>query len=409
MKNNMRNWWFILMACMGFTLQAFGQSGEVAGEGYYVVINAYAQSKEDYARRYYEKIQGDGDEVHYAYVPGKKMYFVYRQFHTDYRSAIEQMRESRKDPRFPDAWVFVSGEVVEDMSDRKNSTNKNQTEEAEIEENEKTPVISTPETVAEIDSVSENGELNENALEELNDRLEPPANVKQVVFILSNARNNEEVTGDVQIIDTERSKLINVQNSGEIATIADPENGTGNLTMICDVFGYRKDQKELNYQTFAENEDVQMVNDYYVVFFDLVRYHKGDIATMYNVYFYNDAAVMRPESRYEVNSLLNMMRENPNYKIRIHGHTNGNRSGTIISMGDSKNFFGLDDQNKDGSGSAKMLSKRRAEVIKSYLVSQGIEEGRMEIKAWGGRRMLYDKNSSLAKKNVRVEIEILEE
>ncbi len=403
----MRNWWFILMACMGFTLQAFGQSGEVAREGYYVVINAYAQSKEDIARKYYEKISGDGDEVHYAFVPSKKMYFVYRQFHADFRSAVAQMQESRKDPRFPDAWVFVSGETVQDLSEKKTAAKQNDA--PEIKEEDETVAVSETEEIVSADTVSENGELKENALEELNDQLEPPANVKQVVFILSNARNNEEVTGDVQIIDTERAKLISVQNSGEIAEIADPENGTGNLTMICDVFGYRKNQKELNYLSFAENEDVQTVNDYYVVFFDLVRYHKGDIATMYNVYFYNDAAVMRPESRYEVNSLLNMMRENPKYKIRIHGHTNGNRSGKIVSMGGSDNFFGLDDQNKDGSGSAKMLSKRRAEVIKSYLVSQGIEEDRMEIKAWGGRRMLYDKNSSMAKKNVRVEIEILEE
>ena len=130
---------------------------------------------------------------------------------------------------------------------------------------------------------------------------------------------------------------------------------------------------------------------------------------MYNVYFFNDAAVMRPESRYEVNTLLDMMRENPGYRIRIHGHTNGNRSGKIISMGGSEDFFGLDSSNKEGGGSAKTLSKRRAEVIRDYLISQGIDADRMEIKAWGGKRMLYDKNSSMAKKNVRVEIEILEE
>ena len=130
---------------------------------------------------------------------------------------------------------------------------------------------------------------------------------------------------------------------------------------------------------------------------------------MYNVYYYNDAAVMRPESRYEVNSLVEMMKENPNYKIRIHGHTNGKSPGKIITMGDSDSFFALADDNNEGFGSAKQLSKERAEIIKSYLVHEGIAADRMEVKAWGGRRMLYDKFSTQAKHNVRVEIEILEE
>ncbi|MEQ8926423.1 MAG: hypothetical protein RLO81_11455 [Fulvivirga sp.] len=59
--------------------------------------------------------------------------------------------------------------------------------------------------------------------------------------------------------------------------------------------------------------------------------------------------------------------------------------------------------------SAKKLSEYRAYTIQHWLMDQGIEENRMEIKGWGGKKMLYDKHSSLAEKNVRVEIEILEE
>jgi len=404
--NKNLDWWFILLACMGFSVQAFGQSGEVSQEGYYVVINAYAQSREQVANSYYEEIRRQGDEVHYAYVRSKQMYFVYTHFHRDFREAIADMRQTRKDPRFPEAWVFVSGDhQVNELDIVK------QPEVVEVVQTtepipDKSPVADPPKNLtASQDEIV----LDEAALEDLDRRLEPPANINQLVFILSNARNNQEVTGDVQIIDTERAKLIGVQNSGEIRAIGDPDNGSGQLTLLCDVFGYRKIQKEVNYYGLDEHEDVQKLEDYYVVFFDLVRYHKGDIATMYNVYYFNDAAIMRPESRFEVNSLLAMMRENPNYRIRIHGHTNGNRRGKIISMGTSDNFFDLDEENKDGSGSAKMLSRRRAELIRDYLISQGIDADRMEIKAWGGRRMLYDKNSPMAKKNVRVEIEILED
>ena len=79
-----------------------------------------------------------------------------------------------------------------------------------------------------------------------------------------------------------------------------------------------------------------------------------------------------------------------------------------LTVGPEKNFFSLDGA-KEGMGTAKDLSRNRAEVIKDYLVSNGIEASRMEIKAWGGKRPLFDKNSANAKRNVRVEVEILEE
>ena len=34
---------------------------------------------------------------------------------------------------------------------------------------------------------------------------------------------------------------------------------------------------------------------------------------MYNVFFFKDAAVMRPESRYEITSLLEMLKENKGF------------------------------------------------------------------------------------------------
>jgi outer membrane protein OmpA-like peptidoglycan-associated protein len=130
---------------------------------------------------------------------------------------------------------------------------------------------------------------------------------------------------------------------------------------------------------------------------------------MYNVYFFKDAAIMRPESRFEVNSLLDMLNENPKYKIKLHGHTNGGAAGKIISMAkDSDNFFSLN-KTKDGFGSAKQLSESRADIIRNYMISKGIEPSRMEVKAWGGKRPLQDKHSARAQENVRVEVEILED
>ena len=171
-------------------------------------------------------------------------------------------------------------------------------------------------------------------------------------------------------------------------------------------------QHEVNfYNTDTTNYYTEMVGDTLYVQFEMVRYERGDIATMYNVYFYNDAAIMKPESKFEIESLLTMMEENESYKIRIHGHTNGSGAGKIISRKEGiDDFFSMSKSNIiEGYGSAKQLSKERGEAIKAYLVSKGIAPERMEVKAWGGKRMIHSKDGVRARKNVRVEIEIIED
>ena len=75
---------------------------------------------------------------------------------------------------------------------------------------------------------------------------------------------------------------------------------------------------------------------------------------------------------------------------------------------DSDSFFALTDT-KEGFGSAKQLSEERAAIIRDYLIKNGIAAGRMEIKAWGGKKPIHDKMSARASENVRVEVEILED
>jgi outer membrane protein OmpA-like peptidoglycan-associated protein len=179
--------------------------------------------------------------------------------------------------------------------------------------------------------------------------------------------------------------------------------------VVSDQFGYRKVQLPVNFNDPKIEDAVTTENGNIVVNFDLVRLKKGDKVVMYNVYFFNHAAIMRPESRYEVNALLEMLKEKPTSKIKIHGHANGNDFGQIITLGKSKDYFALSSQNDEGKGSATKLSEERARIIQSYLVSQGIDINRMELKAWGGKMPIYDKDHAMAHANVRVEIEILEE
>lgn len=134
---------------------------------------------------------------------------------------------------------------------------------------------------------------------------------------------------------------------------------------------------------------------------------KGETETLNYIYFFRDAAVLRPESKYEVDHLVKILKENPTEKIRIHGHTNGNDKGKIIRMKKgSTNFFSLDNTEED-FGSAVKLSELRATAIMDYLIANGIENKRMSIKAWGGKKAIYEVDDEKAEANVRVEIEVL--
>ena len=125
------------------------------------------------------------------------------------------------------------------------------------------------------------------------------------------------------------------------------------------------------------------------------------------VAFFNDAAIMTPSSKEQLLALLEMLQDNPAMRIRINGHTNGNDRGRINYVGPSKNFFEFAADRIEKSGSAKELSVARAQVIKDWLIMQGISEGRVEVIGWGGSKPLFEKNSQNERKNARVEMEVL--
>ena len=230
---------------------------------------------------------------------------------------------------------------------------------------------------------------------------------KNFYFHLFRTENNEVVEGEVDAIDFEKTRKMATYPANTSVSVLMPTGKSKQISFLCQVFGYRKQQKEFDPADPAE--DLYLDNKQnLVVPFELVRLQKGDIAIMYNVFFFKDAAIMRPESRYEVNNLLDLLNENPSYKIRIHGHTNGNASGKIIRMGEPENFYSLAGT-KQGAGSAKKLSEERALVIKEYLISSGVSADRMQVKAWGGKKPIHDKHAVRANENVRVEIEILSE
>lgn len=389
--------------------------GDQLPPGYYIVVAAYRKGQEDYAKRYINSINKEGRHSKYGYDAGRKFYYVYLDYYKDFNESIHEMLETRKAGGFDMAWVRImkDGLVNQPEGVETPATIVGSVTEAPKELMVEMPVVEQKtEAVAAVEEVKEPVVVASSKPK--TDSVQGPKNLnKTPVFLkLYNATNNRVIEGDIQIIDAERSRPIRKVKANGYLTLPDPGTKSGKLTLLCDVFGYRKVQHEIHYKdTEADTAQasIDLIGNYYLVKFDLIRIHRGDISTLYNVYFYNDAAIMLPESKYELNSLLGMLNENQKYKIVLHGHTNGNAAGKLLTMGESKNFFEISPDVKKGVGTARDLSRERAEVIREWLIAQGISGDRMEVKAWGGKRMVHDKNSEHARKNVRVEVEVVED
>jgi outer membrane protein OmpA-like peptidoglycan-associated protein len=373
----------------------------IAGNQYYVVIGAFAVH--DNATNFVRHASSLKLPASYALNTDKNLYYVYVLRTDDREKAVKEAQQIRWDASLADTWVYhgqiLDAETIPDAAVAPALTPVP----SNVEEKESQSVVSA---VASPERRPDSAAVN-------NEPIHASASIdegegKRFLFHVFRANDGEAVEGEVDAIDVVRSKKIGSYKSNMPVRVS--QNGNlSDVSFICEVFGYRRAQNTINFQDPLAMDGVsQDSSQNIVVPFELVRLKKGDIAVMYNVYFFKDAAIMRPESNYEVNSLVEMLKENPKYKIKIHGHTNGSAYGKIVYMGKSDNFFSLSNT-RDGFGSAKELSEERARIIRNYLISTGIEKDRMLIKAWGGKKPVQNKNSAKAQENVRVEIEILED
>jgi outer membrane protein OmpA-like peptidoglycan-associated protein len=379
----------------------------------YVVIGAF--SKQTNAIRFTDHAQKDLKlNAKFEMNVRRNLYYVYVLSTEDLALAVQEARRLRTESEFRDTWVYrgsFDGSGPEAIVITPTEEPKTEEIKAPETSTELTPesTVTEPAVTTETPKTEDSSAVAENTEVPVETSVAPDDSKEGTKFLfkISRATDLKRVRGDVDVIDVDRSRKMGTYKGNLAVKVASPQNKSGKMTLVCDVFGYRKVQREINYNDPEVGTDIiRDATGSVVVPFDLERLKKGDIAVMYNVYFFIDAAVMRPESRYEINSLLDMLNENQKYKITIHGHTNGNAAGKIISMNkDTQNFFSLTDTN-EGFGSAKELSEQRAQLIRDYLVSNGIDAKRMEIKAWGGKKPIHDKMSQRAQENVRVEIEI---
>lgn len=118
----------------------------------------------------------------------------------------------------------------------------------------------------------------------------------------------------------------------------------------------------------------------------LIEYDPGTTFSFTNLQFETAKADLKAVSYSHLKNLVEIMKRKKELKIRIDGHTDS-----------------------DGEESAnQVLSQKRAESVKNYLVSQGIDAARIVAKGLGESNPIADNATAQGKsKNRRTEITVL--
>lgn len=123
------------------------------------------------------------------------------------------------------------------------------------------------------------------------------------------------------------------------------------------------------------------------IFIELRAPKVGESIPLKNVSFARGKSDLESSSNKELNRLVTMLKQHPDMKIELSGHTD-NRGSTKLNQ---------------------KLSEDRVASVKKYLVSKGIKRSRIVGKGYGGSKPIADNRTEETRKlNRRVEFKILE-
>ncbi|MFH1320339.1 MAG: OmpA family protein [Bacteroidota bacterium] len=213
---------------------------------------------------------------------------------------------------------------------------------------------------------------------------------------------------DVKIVEEDTKKEIRVEVSPKTGEYTAKLKKHMNHKLIFSALGYIEDSLIIEYNPAIDlrgggESSTRYLPDQDGFNIKLQNVNSGENIVLNNIYFHPNTSVFRTKSDVELERLFNFIKINDHAVIEIQGYTNGDyyikKRKQYAHLGDEWNF----------QGTAKKLSKCRAEVVKKYLVEKGINEERIITRGFGGERMIIPDPVSYVEslKNMRVEILIL--
>ncbi|MCZ8022511.1 MAG: OmpA family protein [Cytophagales bacterium] len=194
------------------------------------------------------------------------------------------------------------------------------------------------------------------------------------------AATNKPLKSTIELISVENDSLVSLVYSdslkGNYVSIL-PEKKEYALIARCP--GYMLKSIRLSIEE-VQNLEVRKFN------FELEKIERGKTAVLNNIFFDFNSAILKNESKSELEKVIIWLEENPLVKIEIRGHTDN---------------IGSPEYNLE-------LSFKRAEAVKIYLINRQIPEYRLVSKGYGLTQPIAPNNSESGQKsNRRIEFRIL--
>ena len=391
---------------------------------YYVVIGAF--EKESNAREFTSEVRNFFVDVSYSFSDTRKFYYVHVLKTTRKEEARNWTLYLKSEKGFKDAWVF--SEANDDRSD---------TNIVAALSAHRAPRYSPDQIVALDHGLGRLSSASNVELSTYNEKSVRDASISEMAWTnqwgigyIADLKNDEAselnqlaegqlfkfivedskgqtLPAEVMLVDFERIKKITSFDNGGYAAIRGTKPNQM-VTFVCEVLGFKPETRMYNIDHLSRGRDVHKNEDgIWEVRFKLKNMDVNEFSFMNKTSFYEDAAILQPSSKEEMDKLVALMKSNPEYKIIIHSHSNpgGSRE---IKFPEGEDAFDLS-SSFSKRASVKKLTKARAATLRNYLVAHGISKKRIGIIGWGGFELLAESTGPDSDINERVEIELTDD
>lgn len=217
-------------------------------------------------------------------------------------------------------------------------------------------------------------------------RIKLPAAMRPEPVVLVRGRVLDEKTKEPI-----KAKIIyELLGEGKELGVATSNPKTGEYTIILPAgakYGFLA--QATGYMSENQNLDLMQIKEYQEISQDLllVPIRKGESVVLNNIFFSPSNAELTSDSKPELERVVTLMKENPNMKVEIAGHTN----------------------NACSEDWCMKLSTARAKAVYDYLAAQGVNRAMMRYKGYGSSKPRWSNDIPEGlRKNRRVEFTILE-
>lgn len=376
---------------------------------YFVVIGAF--SDEPNAEKFTKEARTYFEEVSWSYHEQKNLFYVHVMKTSRQEEAKDWSLYIKQQTQFKDAWVLSEAEGESPVYASANAkANAQASDQSYVYESNNDTRLSDAEKRAAADLAwTPSRELSYTGSIDNVKNLRSKAGFSSAhvfKFIIENHIGNP-IDAEVKLVDFAMLKKIASFKTGEQMAVRGTKREQV-VTFVCDVLGYAMETRMFNLDHLSRSKNIRLNREgVWEVHFKLKPMAVNDISFMHKTTFYENSAVLNPSSKDEMNELLALLKSREGYRIVIHSHCNPGGKREMILPGKTKNYFDLQGTVKK-SGSDKKLTAARAEVVRDFLLDNGIDKDRLRAVGWGSDDLLTPATAKDAGMNERIEIELVD-